>query len=223
MAGPMNTYVLDAVRTLLGTYLTAEFAAGDDDVVVLTEWPNPAAALPPKCVCITVAEGTEALVKFWPPAEFRLIPDAGDAPISGRVQYTYGKFTLPMQLDAWAQYPAQRSVLAGRLLKLLFRHPNETLHNDTWPRLGAWHELVLRDESLPGFLVYYRFNAVPVPVDGGRTSQEGEYRLLFTGTAEGFFTSEEAVALMRTLTIQLDAGPEPLGTNPTESVVVPAP
>lgn len=198
----MTIDITRAARSRLKTYLAAEYALASQAVVVSEEWPNPNAELPERAVTVVIAEGAVPEVVYWPPAEFNLIV-ASPGATTGTTQYSYGKFKLPIQLDVWARYSDALSQLAALTQGLLHRHPNETLANDTWPRLHRWPELVLREVSLPGFLLYYRFPDLFVPQESGMAAQGEEYRLTLTGTVEGLLTTEEAVAVLRNLSVTL--------------------
>lgn len=202
----MGIDVVSAARTRLKAYLDAEFAADVAPPVVLDRWPNANASLPERAVSLVVAEGAVPEVRYWPPAEFNLVLPADPTAATGTVQYSYGKFKLPLQLDVWAQHDAVRTQLAQRLQDLLHRHPYETLTPapDSWPRLRRWPELALRETSLPGFVLYYRFPDLFVPQESGEAAQGEEYRLTLTGTVEGLLTTEEAVAILRNLSVTLN-------------------
>lgn len=215
MAGPMID-VVSILRAQLRAYLEAEAASRlpSTPVVVFEDFPAPGVKLPERALSIAFPEGAEVATRYWPPEPFELTPDAPGS-TSGRVQYSFGQFSIPVQLDVWTRYRDAQVELARFLGAALFRHPNETLHNDTWPRLGAWPELVLPPpEGLPGVLVFWRFPRVGLPITTGSSSQEGEFRAIVSGDVEGYLTSEEAVSILRSFTLDQGGGDASTLTTP---------
>lgn len=193
--------VVRVVRDRLKAYLDVELAS--EGVSVMAEWPA-GATLPERAVSLVVADEASPEVRYWPPCEFNVIVPADPENPTGRTQYSYGAFKVPLQMDVWTRYPDVRTSLVDRLDRALHRHPNATLANDTWPRLGRWPELALRVSDLPGCVLFYRLGAVPVPSEGSLQAQEGEYRATFTGHVDGLLTTEESVAILRRFSVSLD-------------------
>jgi len=208
--------VVEVVRAQLKAYLETELAARlpSAPVRVFGEFPGPDVELPERAVSIALPDAAEVATRYWPPEPFELTPDSPGS-VGGRVQYSFGQFELPVQLDVWTRYPAQRAEVARALRAALFRHPNETLANDSWPRLGAWPELVLPPPAeLPGVLVFYRFDEINPPIESSSSSEEGEYRLRLPGTVQGYLTAEEAVSILRTFTLDQGGGDTSELTDP---------
>lgn len=200
--------VVSLLRAQLKGYLETELAArmAGVEVVVFDDFPAPGVKLPERALSIAFPDGAEVSTRYWPPDVFELIPDAPGS-TTGRVQYSYGQFSIPVQLDVWARYRDAQVELSRFLNAALYRHPNETLHNDTWPRLGSWPELVLPPPAgLPGVLVFWRFDELNLPITTGSSTQEGEFRVIVPGVVEGYLTSEEAVSLLRTFTLDQGGG-----------------
>lgn len=200
--------VVSVVRAQLKAYLEAELLLRlpSAPCSVLDDFPAPGVTLPERAVSITLPEAVEVSTRYWPPEPFELVPDAPGSS-TGRVRYSFGQFELPLQLDVWTRYRAQQVEVVNALRGALHRHPNETLHNDLWPRLGAWPEVVLPPPAeLPGVMVFYRVPEVSPPITTGSSTQEGEFRVIMPGTVQGYLTSEEAVSILRTFTLDQGGG-----------------
>jgi hypothetical protein len=55
-------------------------------------------------------------------------------------------------------------------------------------------------------LVFWRFDELNLPITTGSSTQEGEFRVIVPGVVEGYLTSEEAVSLLRTFTLDQGGG-----------------
>lgn len=206
--------VIALARVRLKQYLDAEYAAEDppNDTVVREVWPDANETLERRTVTIVIPEA-RATTRYWDPEPFAQSPNTADLTgMTVLADYSYGSFKLPIQVDVWANYPNVRDEMVARLMELLFRHPSETLGTDTHPRLRAWPELALQvdlEPEAPGFIAYYRFDDIPMPVEGQEEVQGGEHRAVLQGTVEGLLTSREVVAVMRELDVLLFADPDP--------------
>lgn len=208
--------VIALARKRLKDYLDAEYAAETpaNETVVREVWPDASETLEAKTVTIVVPEA-RATTRYWDPEVFEQVPNPGDpSNLTALANYSYGSFKLPIQVDVWAHYPTTRDEMVSRLMELLFRHPADTLGTDAHPRLRAWPELALKvdlEPDAPGFIAYFRFDDIPMPVEGQEEVQGGEHRAVLQGTVEGLLTSREVVAVMQELDVMLfvDDGPSP--------------
>lgn len=224
----MGVDVTKSTRDVLAAYLRAEFAAEDPprECVVLEQFPDAGVDLPPMAVSVSMNERGQPEQRYWEPAEYAQEVNPADpaplAPTTCLTLYTYGKFKQPLQLDVWCKYAVQRDALVKRLNALLHRHPNETLNNDTHGRLGAWPELALTvaavpEEGVPARVYFYRFQEVPLPIEMGDASQEGDWSANAPGMVEGFFVAQEVVARMNELDVTLGITDDPASTPVTET------
>lgn len=175
-------------------------------VVVREEFPGPSEELPERCVSVVCVDAPPE-VRFWPPLEWDPpVPVAPGSP-TGTVRYSWGRFTVGLQLDVWARYPAALRELVAVLDDALHRHPQVTLPGgDGWPRPSRWHELTLAAGTLPGAVVYYRFPPGQPPTETGEAAQAAEHRVTWAGTAQGLLTTEESCAILRTFTLTETVG-----------------
>lgn len=200
--------VVGVVRATLKAYLEAEFPLRltSAPVVVFDDFPAPGVELPERAVSIALPDAGEVLTRYWPPEPFELTPDAPGS-LTGRVVYSFGEFELPVQVDVWTRYRTHQREVVEALRGATHRHPNETLAFDSWPRLGAWPEVVLPPPvELPGVYLYVRLPEINPPAVSGGSTQEGEFRVIIPGVVQGYLTSEEAVSILREFTLDQGGG-----------------
>lgn len=201
--------VVADVRSTLATYLRTELATrlgAAKPVTVMEEWPDPRHDLPERAVTVLAPE-QEPDIKFHPPVEWE--PPTPSAPGSptGTVRYSWGRFGVAVQIDLWAHFPDALRELVAACDDALHRHPQLTLPGgDGKPRPGRWHELALAAATLPGAVVYYRLAPAQPPIESVSTSQAREYRMTWTGSAQGLLTTEESCSILRSVTVTQTVG-----------------
>lgn len=193
--------ITSVVRAALASYLRTALPGVLAGVEVSEVWPTPGKPLPALAVTVLVAGDPE--VRFHPPRIYRAIP--GVAP-NGTVRYSYGRANVPLQLDAWATFGPTLSTLTTALEAVLHRAPGETLSAPTAPRLRRRGGLVLEPAALLGAPCAFRFQAAPTPAESSDTAQQGEWRATWSGSAETWIVSEEQLALLQSIAVQVPAG-----------------
>jgi len=192
------------VRTALATYLATTLGPTFPTLKVLDVWPTPGAALPPYALAVLV--GGEINDEWWPPV--RQSVTVGASP-SGTVRYTYGRVTIPLQLEAWTQFAAKRDEFARAVHAALNRPPQETFAGAAPSSLRhrRVHGLMLKVGTLFDSPCDYRFGLAR-PIEDGDAAQSGEWRTQWTGEAALLVTDEQTMTLIKKITVQgLDTEP----------------
>lgn len=186
---------LEAVRKTLADYLATQNAG----VTVSPRWPTPQRPLPAKAITV-VLPPAPPVVREHPPRVWSFTATSSTA---GDVLYSYGLAEIGLQLDVWAQYPAVRDQLAASVQGQINRPPSATLGLTTLPRLSRAPGLVLRCTEFYDVPVDYRFEPIPPELETSDRAQKGDWRATWQGKATVHLLSQESVAIMTQLVLQL--------------------
>ena len=127
------------------------------------------------------------------------------------VNYHYGEWNLPMQMDLWAKSKPALIDLQRRVYDAVHRFPTETIPPSYYddgqvpplPELDGWYELVLQSTELLGTLVCYRFNE-DEQLEMEDSVEAQEYRFSWRGTSDGFYVAQKNLPLVKALILTLN-------------------
>jgi hypothetical protein len=189
-----------ALRKALTAWLQAKLAPDYTGVKVFSSWPQPSMTLPEFAVSVLTVPPFD--VQEHEPRIWDTTPTIDP---NGTTLYSYGTANVGMQLDVWARYPEARDNLADSVRKWVNRSPIESLGIlGALPYLGSHPGLVLKLSDFGDVTAEYRFGQIATPVEDSTAVQSGEWRATWNGSAFLYLISIEQVALMKTLTLDVN-------------------
>lgn len=198
-------------RAALAAYLTAELASDWSDVRVSENWPTPQTGFPKRALTVLAPRVAPLEVAYhapviWGTTDTTPEPteEEPDPAPTGTVLYSYGRATYQLQLDVWAEFEAVRDQLQAVVQTALNRNPLATLPSDpaAVPCLDAGPGLVLELDDFYGVTCEYRFDPVPLLAETPPAAMAGDWRATWSGTATVYLMTEQAVALMKSITLR---------------------
>lgn len=206
-----------AVRKALADYLRTNLTAAWPNLVVSENWPTPQATFPPQALTVLAPHGGE-VVEYHQPVVWQTTQTS--------VLYSYGKMTMPLQIDAWAQFEAVRDDLAAAVLPLLNRDPAATLGVSQTATFAQAPGLVITIPSYAAVTAEYHFDPLPQVIENPPAALTSEWRYVWMGDATIYLLQQEFQPLMKDVTILLGvngAAPERVTSTYEGAVLADAP
>lgn len=200
-----------ALRLALAQYLRTNLLSPWPNLVVTENWVTPQKTFPPQAVTV-LAPSAGQKTSYHAPVVWSVTVVSG---ITVQVIYSYGILTIPLQLDAWAQYESIRDDVTATLGPLLNQNVDVTLGLVTTPELTYAPGLVLQLSSnlYYGVTAEYRFEPAPSPVESSNTALMGEWRATWAGTGTVYLMAQENFPSMASAVAQLQFNAENVRTN----------
>jgi hypothetical protein len=193
----MGTDFIEAARSQLATWLKSELHASYPTLTVIEQWPVPGRKL--DLPSISIVMHGEPRIAPHSPAIHETTPTVSPY---GLVLYSYGSITLDVQLDAWAEQPAQRNALSKAVSNAANIHPVYSIPIvDAMPELRRNPGLVLKLAGFYDILADYQIEQVDSPEEDSDAAQTGEWRATFTGSVEFLAVTEEQQALLKQIVV----------------------
>lgn len=189
-----------AVRNALASYLRANLSSAWPALVVSENWPTPQAVMPPQVLTVLAPQGGQ-FVEYHQPVVWQVTTSS----IGTTVLYSYGKMTMPLQLDAWAQFEATRDDLVAAVLPLLNRDVASTLGVTQTATFAQAPGLVIPVPNYASVTAEYHFDPLPQLMEAQEPAMTSDWRATWVGDATIYLLQSESQPLMRDVTIKLAA------------------
>lgn len=190
-----------AARRALADYLRTNLTAAWPNIVVSENWPTPQAKLAPQALTVLAPQSGE-FVEYHQPVVWQVTPATNTA---GSILYSYGKMTLPLQVDAWAQFEAVRDDLVAAVLPLLNRDTAATLGVSQTATLAQAPGLVIPVPTYANVTAEYHFDPLPRLWEDQEPAMVSDWRATWVGDATIYLVQQETQPLMLDVTVKLSA------------------
>lgn len=193
------TALKTGLRDGLAAYLQTQLVGTFPTLLSIGYWPQPGQQLVDPTIAV-LAPGTP-VVEYHAPLIESVV--AGVTP-AGTATYSYGNVSVGMQIDAWSKTESGRDLLVAAIDLVMNQPAAITLGVTTlFPVLGRDGGLVITIPELLGINFDFQFDATARLAEDSDAAQTNEWRATWTGTADGYLTTQEQVVLLQSIGIPI--------------------
>lgn len=185
-----------AVRLALANYLRTNLSASWPSLLVSENWPTPQRKFSGQALTV-LAPSSGQRTEYHNPVVWSVTPTSG---VNADILYSYGKLTIPLQLDAWAQYESIRDDLAASVTPLVNQSAEVTLGTaGNQATLAQAPGLVIPVPTYFGVTAEFRFEPAPSPQENSDSAMTAEWRATWAGEALIYLMQKETKPMMKTI------------------------